>query len=66
MPNRNTFDDREKYDHSSHRTGGREKGDLAPAPNQEEIAKTKNPGTLDPTRSPGRRRGAGIAERPRS
>jgi hypothetical protein len=36
MPNRKTFDDREKYDHSSHRTTGREKGDLAPVPNQEE------------------------------
>jgi hypothetical protein len=43
MPNRNIFDDREKYDHSSHRTGGREKGDLAPAPN------SRSP---DPTRSP--------------
>jgi hypothetical protein len=52
MPNRNTFDEREKYDHSSHRTGGREKGDLAPAPNQEERPKAKKPGTLDPTRSP--------------
>jgi hypothetical protein len=36
MPNRKTFDDREKYDHSSHRTTGREKGDLAPVPNQEQ------------------------------
>jgi hypothetical protein len=53
MPNRNTFDDREKYDHSSHRTTGREKGDLAPAPNQDaESAKTKNPRPPDPTRSP--------------
>jgi hypothetical protein len=52
MPNRKTFDDREKYDHSSHRTAGREKGDLAPVPNQEEErssnqeearAKNKNP-----------------------
>jgi hypothetical protein len=33
MPNRNTFDDREKYDHSGHRTSGREPGDLAAAPN---------------------------------
>jgi hypothetical protein len=53
MPNRNTFDDREKYDHSSHRTTGREKGDLAPAPNQvEESPKSKNPPTPDPVRSP--------------
>ena len=53
MPNRNTFDDREKYDHSSHRTTGREKGDLAPAPNQEEeSAKNKTPRTQDPVRSP--------------
>jgi hypothetical protein len=53
MPNRNTFDDREKYDHSSHRTTGREKGDLAPAPNQvEESPKSKNPRTPDPVRSP--------------
>jgi hypothetical protein len=51
MPNRNTFDEREKYDHSSHRTGGREKGDLAPAPNQEEGAKAGNPRSPDPTRS---------------
>ena len=52
MPNRKTFDDREKYDHSSHRTTGREKGDLAPVPNQAEErsshqeearAKNKNP-----------------------
>jgi hypothetical protein len=53
MPNRKTFDDREKYDHSSHRTTGREKGDLAPVPNQEEeSAKTKNPRTPNRARSP--------------
>jgi hypothetical protein len=39
MPNRNTFDDREKYDHSGHRISGREPGDLAAAPNQKENAK---------------------------
>jgi hypothetical protein len=53
MPNRNIFDDREKYDHSSHRTTGREKGDLAPAPNQEEeSAKNKAPRTPDQARWP--------------
>jgi hypothetical protein len=53
MPNRNTFDDREKYDHSGHRTTGREKGDLAPAPNQvEESTKTKHPPTADPVPLP--------------
>jgi hypothetical protein len=57
MPNRKTFDDREKYDHSSHRTTGPEKGDLAPAPNQvEESTKTKNPPTPDPVHSPSRPR----------
>ena len=39
MPNRNTFDEREKYDHSGHRISGREPGDLAAAPNQKEKAK---------------------------
>jgi hypothetical protein len=53
MPNRKTFDDREKYDHSSHRTTGPEQGDLAPVPNQdEESAKNKNSRTADPVRSP--------------
>jgi hypothetical protein len=33
MPNRKTFDPREKYDHSSHPTTGPEQGDLASAPN---------------------------------
>ena len=62
MPNRNTFDDREKYDHSSHRTTGREKGDLAPAPNQDEESgnaedsRTQNPRIPDPARSPITRR----------
>jgi hypothetical protein len=32
MPNRKTFDDGEKYDHSGHSTGNDEKGDLAPTP----------------------------------
>jgi hypothetical protein len=32
MPNRKTFDEREKYDHSAHSTRGAEKGDLAPTP----------------------------------
>lgn len=32
MPNRKSFDDREKYDHSAHRTQGAEQGDLAPVP----------------------------------
>lgn len=32
MPNRKTFDEREKYDHSKHRTSGAEAGDLAPLP----------------------------------
>jgi hypothetical protein len=43
MPNRNTFDDREKYDHSGHRTSGREPGDLAAAPNPKEKAKREKP-----------------------
>ena len=29
MPNRKTFDEREKYDHSAHSTRHREPGDLA-------------------------------------
>lgn len=32
MPNRKTFDEREKYDHSAHRPSGAEAGDLAPTP----------------------------------
>jgi hypothetical protein len=32
MPNRKTFNDRDKYDHSSHSTLNPEKGDLAPTP----------------------------------
>jgi len=35
MPNRKTFDERDKYDHSSHPTRNSEKGDLAPAPGAE-------------------------------
>jgi hypothetical protein len=53
VPNRETFDDREKYDHSSHPTTRREKGDLAPAPNQgEKNAKTNDARNPDPGRSP--------------
>jgi hypothetical protein len=33
MPNRKTFDDREKFDHSAHRSTGPEPGDLAATPN---------------------------------
>jgi len=29
MPNRKTFDEQEKYDHSAHRTSGTERGDLS-------------------------------------
>jgi hypothetical protein len=32
MPNRNTFDEQEKYDHSAHHPTEREPGDLAPVP----------------------------------
>jgi len=32
MPNRKTFDEREKYDHSQHSLAHREAGDLAAAP----------------------------------
>jgi hypothetical protein len=32
MPNNKTFDESDKYDHSSHSTANREKGDLAPTP----------------------------------
>jgi hypothetical protein len=35
MPNRKTFNDRDKYDHSSHSTANPEKGDLAPTPDAE-------------------------------
>ncbi len=57
MPNRKTFDEREKYDYSSHRTAGREKGDLAPAPNQEEEDKeAKNPRPRDARRQNAPRR----------
>jgi hypothetical protein len=35
MPNRKTFNDRDKYDHSSHSTLNPEKGDLAPTPDAE-------------------------------
>jgi hypothetical protein len=35
MPNRKTFDDRDKYDHSSHSTVNPEKGDLGPTPDAE-------------------------------
>jgi hypothetical protein len=35
MPNRKTFNDRDKYDHSSHSTLNSEKGDLAPTPDAE-------------------------------
>jgi hypothetical protein len=35
MPNRKTFNERDKYDHSSHSTTNRENGDLAPAPDGE-------------------------------
>jgi hypothetical protein len=35
MPNRKTFNDRDKYDHSSHSTLTSEKGDLAPTPDGE-------------------------------
>jgi hypothetical protein len=35
MPNRKTFDEREKVDHSGHSTQRREKGDLAPTPDSE-------------------------------
>ncbi len=57
MPNRKTLDEREKYDHSSHRSAGREKGDLAPAPNQEEEDKeAKNPRPRDARRQNAPRR----------
>jgi hypothetical protein len=53
MPNRKTFDDREKYDHSSHGTTSREKGDLAPASNQvEEDTPKKDPRATDSSRPP--------------
>jgi hypothetical protein len=35
MPNRKTFDEREKVDHSGHSTQRRERGDLASTPNSE-------------------------------
>ena len=35
MPNRKTFDEREKVDHSGHSTQRRERGDLAPTPDSE-------------------------------
>jgi hypothetical protein len=35
MPNRKTFDEHEKVDHSGHSTQRRERGDLAPTPDSE-------------------------------
>jgi hypothetical protein len=32
MPNRKTFDSRDRYDHSSHTTSNKEQGDLAATP----------------------------------
>jgi len=47
MPNRKTFDEREKYDHSAHRPSGAEAGDLAPIPAEDGLPtqrETQNPG----------------------
>jgi hypothetical protein len=54
MPNRKTFDEHEKYDHSSHRTTGRETGDLAPARDQKEEG-AKNLRSRDARRQQGPR-----------
>jgi hypothetical protein len=43
MPNRKTFDPRERYDHSSHSTANRESGDVAPTPDSTTDAPQRSP-----------------------
>jgi hypothetical protein len=55
MPNRKTFDERDKYDHSSHSTRNSEKGDLAPTPGAEAAAEVPPSERSSRTRVPRRR-----------
>jgi hypothetical protein len=48
MPNRKTFDDREKYDHSQHSTSTPEKGDLAAVPGDERPREDGHPDSRGP------------------
>jgi hypothetical protein len=52
MPNRKTFDEREKYDHSQHSTRQAEQGDLAATPTEQKLSSPKQNGGNEGASSP--------------